>query len=82
MSGTSDIVSLYREFTDALTEVLAESAIGPARRGRLGRPARLLRVSASLASLFGPGRCGYHSDRRAPDNVAAGFGRHGRCRSH
>ena len=25
------------EFTDALTEVLAESAFGPARRGRLAR---------------------------------------------
>jgi hypothetical protein len=27
----------YREFTDALTEVLAESAGSPARRGRLAR---------------------------------------------
>ena len=27
----------YREFTDALTEVLAENAVGPARRGRLAR---------------------------------------------
>jgi hypothetical protein len=29
--------ALYREFTDALTEVLAENAVGPARRGRLAR---------------------------------------------
>jgi hypothetical protein len=27
----------YRELTDALTEVLAENAVGPARRGRLAR---------------------------------------------
>ena len=36
MSGT-DISVLYRELTDALTEVLAENAVGPARRGRLAR---------------------------------------------
>jgi hypothetical protein len=36
MSGT-DISVLYRELTDALTEVLAENAAGPARRGRLAR---------------------------------------------
>jgi hypothetical protein len=33
----TDISSLYQEFTDALTEVLAENAVGPARRGRLAR---------------------------------------------
>ena len=27
----------YSEFTDALTEILAENAVGPARRGRLAR---------------------------------------------
>ena len=32
-----DISVLYREFTDALAEVLAENAVGPARRGRLAR---------------------------------------------
>lgn len=37
MGGGSDISALYREFTDALTEVLAESSAGPARRGRLAR---------------------------------------------
>lgn len=31
------VEALYREFTDALTEVLAENATGPARRGRLAR---------------------------------------------
>ena len=33
----TDISALYREFTDALREVLAENAVGPARRGRLAR---------------------------------------------
>jgi hypothetical protein len=37
MSISTDISELYREFTDALTEVLAENAVGPARRGRLAR---------------------------------------------
>ena len=33
MSDGSDISVLYREFADALTEVLAENAVGPVRRG-------------------------------------------------
>ena len=37
MSTGTDISALYHEFTDALTEVLAENAVGPARRGRLAR---------------------------------------------
>ena len=37
MSSGTDISTLYREFTDALTEVLAENAVGPTRRGRLAR---------------------------------------------
>jgi hypothetical protein len=37
MSSSTDISTLYREFTDALTDVLAENAVGPARRGRLAR---------------------------------------------
>jgi hypothetical protein len=37
MTSGTDISALYREFTDALTEVLAENAVGPARRGRLAR---------------------------------------------
>jgi hypothetical protein len=37
MSTGTDISALYREFTDALTGVLAENAVGPARRGRLAR---------------------------------------------
>jgi hypothetical protein len=31
MSSSTDISTLYREFTDALTEVLAENAGGPVR---------------------------------------------------
>ena len=37
MIGSPDISALYGEFTDALTEVLAENSAGPARRGRLAR---------------------------------------------
>ena len=37
MSSSTDISVLYREFTKALTEVLSENAVGPARRGRLAR---------------------------------------------
>ena len=37
MTSDTDISAHYREFTDALTEVLAENAVGPARRGRLAR---------------------------------------------
>jgi hypothetical protein len=35
--NSTDISALYHEFTDALTEILAENAVGPARRGRLAR---------------------------------------------
>ena len=34
MSTETDISVLYHEFTDALTEFLAENAVGLARRGR------------------------------------------------
>ena len=34
---SADILALYSEFTAALTEVLAENAVGPARRGQLAR---------------------------------------------
>ena len=37
MSTGAGISVLSSEFTDALTEVLAENAVGPARRGRLAR---------------------------------------------
>jgi uncharacterized protein YbjT (DUF2867 family) len=34
---STNISVLCNEFTEALTEVLAENAVGPARRGRLAR---------------------------------------------
>ena len=37
MGEGSGISMLYREFADALTAVLAENAVGLARRGRLAR---------------------------------------------
>jgi hypothetical protein len=37
MSTSNDISTLCNEFANALTEVLAENAVGPARRGRLAR---------------------------------------------
>jgi hypothetical protein len=37
MNSQDDISALYHEFSDALTEVLAESAAGLVRRGRLAR---------------------------------------------
>ena len=37
MSTVAGISTLCNEFTNALTEVLAENAVGPARRGRLAR---------------------------------------------
>ncbi len=37
MANSTDISTLYREFTDALTDILAENAVGPAHRGHLAR---------------------------------------------
>ena len=37
MSSATDISTLYREFADALRDVLAENAVGLASRGRLAR---------------------------------------------
>jgi hypothetical protein len=37
MSTVLGISGVYIEFTAALTEVLAENAVGPTRRGRLAR---------------------------------------------
>ena len=37
MGTAADISALYQEFAEALTEVLAENSVGPARRGRLAR---------------------------------------------
>jgi hypothetical protein len=37
MSTVTDILASYREFADALTEVLAEAAVKTVRRSRLAR---------------------------------------------
>jgi hypothetical protein len=37
MTPEANISALYHEFTNALTEVLAENAVGLARRGRIAR---------------------------------------------
>ena len=54
MSGIS-ITVLYGEFTVALTEVLAEDAVGPARRGRLARARAVIKkhpITVSLAIFW------------------------------
>jgi uncharacterized protein YbjT (DUF2867 family) len=37
MNTGTDISALYREYSEALMEVLAENAVGLARRGRVAR---------------------------------------------
>jgi hypothetical protein len=37
MTSETDLAALCHEFTNALTEVLAENAASPARRGRVAR---------------------------------------------
>jgi len=37
MTTEADLTALCHEFTDALTDVLAENAVGMARRGRVAR---------------------------------------------
>ena len=49
MSAGPDIFTLYREFTDALTEVLAETAGNPARRGRLARARAVVKRHAEYS---------------------------------
>ncbi len=44
MSSGVAITVLYGEFTVAMTEVLAENAVGPARRGRLARARAALKT--------------------------------------
>jgi hypothetical protein len=50
MSAGSDITVLYRESADALTEVLAENPVGPARRGRLARARAAVKHHPNIAS--------------------------------
>jgi hypothetical protein len=37
MSAEADLAALCHEFTNALTDILAENAVGLARRGRVAR---------------------------------------------
>ena len=46
---SADIEALNREFTDALTEVFAENAVGPARRGRLARARAVVKKHADYS---------------------------------
>jgi len=66
MSSSTHISTLYREFADALREVLAENAVGLASRGRLARVAiamlpspiadatRLTGLSQSVSTRLNP----------------------------
>ena len=51
MSTIRDISAVYGEFTAALTEVLAENAVGPARRGRLAKARAAVKNIPTTASL-------------------------------
>jgi hypothetical protein len=51
MSTNTDISVLYREFTDSLTEVLAETAGTPVRRGRLARPTSPLKGMQIITNM-------------------------------
>lgn len=54
MATTGDISALYQEFTEALTEVLAELSVGPARRGRLARARAALKKHPKYSEHDGP----------------------------
>ncbi len=49
MDSSTNISALYREFTDALTEILVENVVGPARRGRLARVRAALKRHADYS---------------------------------
>jgi hypothetical protein len=48
MSSGADISTLYREFTQALKDVLAEHAVGPASRGRLARARAVVKKAPQI----------------------------------
>jgi hypothetical protein len=66
MRECSDIWVLYREFADALTEVLAENAVGPARRGRLARGHRFLCLGSSASVPPASGATRARCSKRRP----------------
>ena len=59
MSNGADISTLYREFTQALTDVLAEHAVGPASRGRLARARAVVKKHPLFNRLATEGAVGY-----------------------
>lgn len=56
MTTVTDISALYQEFSQALTEVLAESSVGPARRGRLARTRAAVKKHPNYSEIFSSGR--------------------------
>ena len=52
MSTILNISAVYAEFTAALTEVLAENAVGPARRGRLARARAAVKKTSGLQRVL------------------------------
>jgi hypothetical protein len=49
MTIRTDVSVHYQEFTDALTEVLAENAGNPARRGRVARARAAVKKQSELS---------------------------------
>jgi hypothetical protein len=79
MSSASDISALYRDFTEALAEILAENVVGPARRGRLARARAVVKRTLNTANTntFWPSKppplkCGKLS--RPVDKTGSGYG--------
>jgi hypothetical protein len=53
MSSETEIAGLYREFTNALTEILAENAaVSPARRGRSREPMPPSKGTPAIAKIL------------------------------
>ncbi len=52
MDSGTNISALYREFTDALTEILMENVVGPARRGRSTTEKPCRRLGAEPTQRF------------------------------
>jgi hypothetical protein len=72
MSTETDISALYREFADALTEVLAENAVGLARRGRLARARAAVKKHPEYSE---------HAYFLAVETAFKNWGSHAKCRS-
>jgi hypothetical protein len=66
---STGIAAFYSEFTDALMEVLAENAVGPARRGRLARARSRSILTTARLDIFWRSKLhsklGSHAKRRS-----------------